>query len=195
MAYCSPSRRGYARSCGCWRYYDDFMPSNYDAVDRAIVEALQRDGRLANVDLADRVGLSPSACLRRTKTLESDGVIAGYHADVDPAAVGLGLRMFISLRVDQHSRANSRRIEESVVAIPQVIACHIVSGDADFLVEALVPDLTAYEGLLLDQILAIGPVTDARTMFAIRTVKTGGDVPLDQWVSAPSGRRAASRDR
>lgn len=158
------------------------MPDErFDAIDRAILAVLQEEGRIPNVDLAERVRLSPSACLRRTKALEKAGVIAGYRADLDRDALGLGLTVFISLRVDQHSRATSRMIEESLMAIPAVVACHIVTGEADFLVQAVVPDLHAYEAVLLDEVLAISPVTDARTMFAIRTVRDSGPLPLAGW--------------
>jgi Lrp/AsnC family transcriptional regulator, leucine-responsive regulatory protein len=158
------------------------MPeTSYDKTDRAILDRLQRDGRIANVDLAEAVALSPSSCLRRTKALEADGIIAGYRAELDRDRTGLGLTVFISLKVHQHSRQTSREIEDALVAIPAVVACHIVSGDADFLIEAVVPDLAAYERLLLDDILAIGPVTDARSTFAIRTVLSRGPLPLGHW--------------
>jgi Lrp/AsnC family transcriptional regulator, leucine-responsive regulatory protein len=157
------------------------MPENsYDKTDRAILAHLQRDGRMANVDLAEAVSLSPSSCLRRTKALEADGIIAGYRAELDRERSGLGLTVFISLRVDQHSRETSRRIETALTVISAVVACHVVSGEADFLVEAVVPNLAAYERLLLDEILAIGSVTDARSTFAIRTVLSRGPLPLDQ---------------
>lgn len=149
-----------------------------DKADRAILERLQRDGRMANVELAEAVALSPSSCLRRTKALESDGLITGYRAELDRAKLGLGLTVFIALKVEQHSRATSRHIEASLTAIPAVVACYVVSGEADFLVEAVVPDLGAYEELLLDQVLAIGPVVDARSTFAIRTVLSRGPLPL-----------------
>jgi Lrp/AsnC family transcriptional regulator, leucine-responsive regulatory protein len=158
------------------------MPSySFDRTDRAILTQLQQRGRMANVDLAEAVRLSPSACLRRTKTLEESGVIVGYRAELDRTRLGLGLTVFISLKVEQHSRETSRTIEDALTAIPAVVACHVVSGQADFLVEAVVPDLGAYEELLLDRILAIGPVTDARSTFAIRTVLSRGPLPLRQW--------------
>jgi Lrp/AsnC family leucine-responsive transcriptional regulator len=149
-----------------------------DKTDRAILTRLQIDGRIANVDLADQVALSPSSCLRRTKALEAAGLIAGYRAELDRAALGLGLTVFISLRVNQHSRETSRHIEAALTAIPAVVACHIVSGEADFLIEAAVADLAAYESLLLDEILAIDAVTDARSSFAIRTVLSRGPLPV-----------------
>lgn len=149
-----------------------------DRTDRAILAKLQTDGRIANVDLAEHVALSPSSCLRRTKALEAAGLIAGYRAELDRATLGLGLTVFISLRVNQHSRETSRRIEAALTAIPAVVACHIVSGEADFLIEAAVADLAAYESLLLDDILAIDAVTDARSSFAIRTVLSHGPLPV-----------------
>ena len=152
-----------------------------DRVDRAIVAELQRDGRIANVDLADAVRLSPSACLRRVKALEASGIIAGYHAEVDRGQAGLGLTVFIGLKVARHSRETSLLVEQAILAIPQVVACYVVSGADDFLVEAAVPDLASYEQVLLDQILAIGPVTEARSTFAIRTVLARGPLPLTHW--------------
>jgi Lrp/AsnC family leucine-responsive transcriptional regulator len=152
-----------------------------DKVDRAIVAQLQRDGRIANVDLADAVGLSPSACLRRVKALEADGIIGGYRAEVSRAKAGLGLTVFVGLKVDGHSRQTSRQVEEALLAIPAVVACYLVSGGDDFLIEAAVPDLAGYEKLLLDQVLAIPAVTEARSTFAIRTVLSRGPLPLEHW--------------
>ena len=152
-----------------------------DRVDRAIVARLQADGRIANVDLADAVSLSPSACLRRVKALESDGIIDGYRAEVSRVRAGLGLTVFIELTVEGHSRETSARIEQALTAIPAVVACHVISGAADFLVEVAVPDLARYEQLLLDEILTIGGVGNARSTFAIRTVLSRGPLPLDHW--------------
>lgn len=158
------------------------MPEHVpDKVDRAIVAELQRDGRIANVDLAEAVGLSPSACLRRVKALEADGIIAGYRAEVSRARAGLGLTVFIGLTVEGHSRETSSLIEEALLAIPAVVACYLVSGSDDFLIEAAVPDLAGYEQLLLDQVLAIPGVTEARSTFAIRTVLSRGPLPLGHW--------------
>ncbi len=163
------------------------MPDNvYDKTDRAILQHLQQDGRVANVDLADAVSLSPSSCLRRTKALEADGIISGYRAELDRERAGLGLTVFIMLKVDQHSRDTSKRIEAALTAIPAVVACHVISGEADFLVEAVVPSLAAYERVLLDEILAIGSVTDARSTFAIRTVLSRGPLPLGQLIDSAS---------
>jgi Lrp/AsnC family leucine-responsive transcriptional regulator len=152
-----------------------------DKVDRAIVAELQRDGRIANVDLADAVGLSPSACLRRVRALEADGIIAGYRAEVSRPRAGLGLTVFIGLKVAAHSREASSQVEAALLAIPAVVACYLVSGSDDFLVEAAVPDLASYERVLLDQLLAIPSIAEARSTFAIRTILSRGPLPLEHW--------------
>jgi Lrp/AsnC family transcriptional regulator, leucine-responsive regulatory protein len=152
-----------------------------DRVDRAIVSRLQVDGRLPNVDLAEAVSLSPSACLRRVKALESSGIIAGYRAEVDRVRAGLGLTVFIELKVESHSQETSAQLEAALTAIPAVVACYLISGTADFFVEVVVPDLAAYEQLLLGQILAIPQVVSAQSNFAIRTVLNRGPLPLNHW--------------
>src|SRR5579871_2206806 len=158
------------------------MPEHVpDRVDRAIVAILQRDGRMANVDLAEEISLSPSACLRRVKALEASGIIAGYRAEVSRLRAGLGLTVFVGIRVGKHSLETSVQIEQALLAIPAVVACYLVSGTSDFLVEAAVPDLAGYEQLLLGQILAIPAVIEAQSTFAIRTVLSRGPLPLDHW--------------
>jgi len=161
--------------------HSDSAPHHPDRTDRAIVRRLQADGRIPNVELADAVSLSPSACLRRVKALEGDGIIAGYRAEVDRVRAGLGLTVFIELTVEGHSRETSARIEQALMAIPAIVACYVISGTADFLAEVAVPDLASYERLLLDQILAIPSVVSARSTFAIRTVLTRGPLPLEHW--------------
>lgn len=154
------------------------MPQ-YDRIDRAILDRLQTDGRIANIDLAEAVSLSPSACLRRLRGLEQDGVISGYRAELDRDRLGLQLTVFIELKVEGHSQESSRRIEHALTSIPAVLACHVISGEADFLVEVAAPTLGAYERILLDQILVIEGVMTAQSTFAIRTVKTRGPLPLN----------------
>src|ERR1700744_3454920 len=102
-----------------------------DRIDRAILSRLQVDGRLPNVDLADAISLSPSACLRRVKALEASGIIAGYRAEVARKEAGLGLTVFIGLKVSGHSHDSSVRIEQALLAIPAIVACYLVSGGSD----------------------------------------------------------------
>jgi Lrp/AsnC family transcriptional regulator, leucine-responsive regulatory protein len=160
----------------------NFVPDHLpDRVDRAILAKLQNDGRIANVDLADAISLSPSACLRRVKALEASGIIAGYRAEVSRLKAGLGLTVFIGLKVAGHSQESSVRIERALLAIPAIVACYLVSGTSDFLVEAAIPDLAGYEQLLLGQILAIPSIVEAQSTFAIRTILSRGPLPLDHW--------------
>jgi Lrp/AsnC family leucine-responsive transcriptional regulator len=150
-----------------------------DAIDRSILRELQAEGRLANNALADRVRLSPSPCLRRLKRLEADGTIRGYRALVDRRRVGLGLTLFVEVQVGGHSRERAREFEAAVMQVDAVIACHVLAGTADFLLEIVVPDLAAYERLLLDTLLVLPGVTDVRSNIAIRTIKESAPLPLD----------------
>jgi Lrp/AsnC family transcriptional regulator, leucine-responsive regulatory protein len=158
------------------------MPEHVpDRVDRAIVARLQRDGRIANVDLADAISLSPSACLRRVKALEASGIIAGYRAEVGRLRAGLGLTVFIGVKVGGQSPETASRVEQALLAIPAIVSCYLVSGTNDFLAEAAVPDLASYEQLLLGEILTIPSVVEAQSTFAIRTILSHGPLPLDHW--------------
>jgi Lrp/AsnC family leucine-responsive transcriptional regulator len=149
-----------------------------DRIDQRILDTLQTDGRLSNVDLAERVGLSPSPCLRRVKQLEDSGMIDGYRAILNRKAIGLGLTVFVELKVGKHSRDNAAMLQRALAAIPEVVSCHMVSGSSDFLAEVVVPDLEAYERLITDKILTLDTVEDLRSNFAIRTVKSNGPLPL-----------------
>jgi Lrp/AsnC family transcriptional regulator, leucine-responsive regulatory protein len=149
-----------------------------DRVDRRLLEVLQTEGRLSNVALAERVHLSPSPCLRRVKALEHDGVIKGYRAMLDREAIGLGLTVFVEVKVEGHSEEKALAIEAAVATMPEVVSAHIVSGDADFLLEVVVPDLRAYERLLLGTLLKLPAISDVRSNFAIRTVKPPAPLPL-----------------
>lgn len=147
-----------------------------DSTDRRILAALQGDGRLTNVDLAQRVALSPSPCLRRVKRLETAGVVRGYRAVLDREAVGLGLTVFVEIKVERHSRENAQTLQNALAAMPEVVSCHMVSGTADFLVEIVVADLRAYEVLLTNRLLTLPMVADIRSNVSLRRIKS--DVPL-----------------
>jgi Lrp/AsnC family leucine-responsive transcriptional regulator len=149
-----------------------------DNFDLAILEALQEDGRATNVDIAEKVNLSPSPCLRRIRHLEQAGVIRGYRADIDRKEVGLGLTVFVEIKVSQHSRENAQAQHDALLHIPEVISCFMISGNADFLAEVVVEDLAAYERLLTDTLLSLPGVSDIRSNFAIRSIKTSGPLQL-----------------
>lgn len=125
-----------------------------------------------------RDAASRPACLRRVKALEHDGVIEGYRAVVGREAVGLGLTVFVEVKVEVHSDRVAEAIEAAVAQMPEVVSCHMVSGAADFLLEVVVPDLRGYERFLLGSLLKVPAVTDVNSNFAIRTVKAPGPLPL-----------------
>ena len=149
-----------------------------DEVDLKILSALQDDGRLSNIDLAGRLNLSASPCLRRTKILEANGVIRGYRAEIDRSKVGLGLTVLVSLKVREHSRDNAERLGKGLLEIPEVVSCHMVSGEADFFAEVVVADLAAYERLLMEKILTLPMVSDVRSNFVLRSIKNDGPLKL-----------------
>jgi Lrp/AsnC family leucine-responsive transcriptional regulator len=149
-----------------------------DSTDRRMLEILQREGRISNAALAERLHLSPSPCLRRLRALERDGVISGYGAVLDRTKLGLGVTVFVEVKVDGHSDRTAAAISEKVSAAPEVISAHIVSGAADFLLEVVVPDLAAYERLMFDTLLRLPNIGDVRSNFALRTVKPASPLPV-----------------
>jgi Lrp/AsnC family transcriptional regulator, leucine-responsive regulatory protein len=150
-----------------------------DSTDLRILRALQRDGRLPNVALAEEVNLSPSPCLRRLKRLEDRGVIAGYRAVLDRRRVGLGLTLYVGIKVAGHSDELANALEAAFNEMEEVVSAHIVSGPAaDFLVEVVVPDLQAYERLLLKKLLTLPGVVDVNSNFSLRNIKSSGPLPL-----------------
>ncbi len=150
-----------------------------DAFDRRILDALQRDGRLSNVDLADEIGLSASPCLRRVRLLEEAGVIRGYQANLDRDEVGLGLMVFIGIKVERHHEDEAEAFRVAVTALPEVISAFLVSGESDFLLQVVVPDLRGYERFLTGVLLKLPGVSDIRSNFAIQTVKAPAVLPLN----------------
>ena len=149
-----------------------------DTVDRRMLEILQREGRISNAALAEKLHLSPSPCLRRLRALEADGVVSGYRAMLDRAKLGLGLTVFVELKVEGHSDRSAAAISERLAAAPEVVSAHIVSGSADFLLEVVVADLAAYERLMFGTLLRLPNVSDVRSNFALRTVKPAGPLPV-----------------
>jgi Lrp/AsnC family leucine-responsive transcriptional regulator len=142
-----------------------------DRTDLALLRALQSEGRLSNVELAERVNLSPSACLRRVQRLEADGVITGYRAEVDPSKLGLNLRAFVRIQLKSHGAADIARFAESIQRWDEVERCHALTGDMDYLIEVRVQDLEHFSRFLLDRLLAGGQVADVNSSFVLRAVK------------------------
>ncbi len=155
------------------------MPNHdLDAIDRRILAALQADGRLSNVELAERVGLSPSPCLRRVNRLEREGYVEGYRAMLGRKQIGLGLTVFVGVKIEGHADDRATAFEEEAVACAEVVACHMVAGDADYLLEVTVPDLDAYQRFLVGTLLNLPLVREVKSTIAIQTLKAGALLPL-----------------
>lgn len=142
-----------------------------DAIDKKILRTLARQGRLTNAELAEQVGLSPSPCWTRVKRLEQAGVIRGYAALLDQAALGLPDTVFIEVMMERHDEAQLRRFEEAVADIPEILECHLVTGEYDYVIKAAVGGTMGYERLLRDRLYRLPGVRHTRTSFALRCLK------------------------
>jgi Lrp/AsnC family leucine-responsive transcriptional regulator len=150
-----------------------------DRYDREILRVLQEDGRISNQDLADRIGLSPSPCLRRVRALEEAGIIAGYRALLDARALGLTLMALIHISMDRHTPERFENFEAEVGAIPEVVECLLITGqDADYQLKVVVKDMDAYQELLLNRITRIQGVTGVHSSFVLRRVVDKTALPL-----------------
>ena len=156
------------------------MPQSFqfDDADRRILEQLQIDGRITNQELSERIGLSPSPCLRRLRQLEASGVVSGYVALVDPVKVGLPVTAFIRVRLDQQDDRHLAIFEEAVAAFPEVMECYLMSGDADYQLRILVESLNAFEDFLRHKLTKIEGVGQVTTSFALRPVVYKTELPL-----------------
>ena len=155
--------------------------SSLDSADLRILDALQRNGRLSNVDLAEKVGLSPSPCLRRVKDLEEDGYIQGYAAILDRRKLGLGVVAFVEVKIDQNAEGDAV-FRRAVRQIPEVVSCFVMTGTMDYLLQIVVPDLDAYAEVSMKRLLQVPGVKDVRSSFVIDVVKHSTALPL------PAGR-------
>ena len=150
-----------------------------DRYDRQILQLLQEDGRISNQDLADRIGLSPSPCLRRVRALEESGLITGYRALVDAKALGLSLMALIHISMDQHTPERFEGFESAVKHIPEILECLLITGQsADYQLKAVVRDMDAYQDLLLNRITGIKGVSGVHSSFVLRRVVDKTALPV-----------------
>jgi len=145
--------------------------TDLDDIDRRILSALQRNGRLSMVELAGQVGLSPTPCLRRVKRLEQEGVIRGYLAIIDPMVLGRALHAFVQVNLDNHAEETVAAFQRAIMARAEVVACYPISGEFDYLLQVMVPDLEAYGEFALKALLRMPGVKDTRSSFAMGVVK------------------------
>ncbi|WP_028918284.1 MULTISPECIES: Lrp/AsnC family transcriptional regulator [Pseudoxanthomonas] len=150
----------------------------FDRTDLRLLALLQREGRASNAELAAQVNLSPSACLRRIQRLEASGVVTGYGARLDPQAIGLGLQAFVRVQLEKHGAPGIERFVAAVQDWDEVVACHALTGDMDYLLHVYVRDLEHFSRFLLDRLLNASGVADVNSSFVLRTVKASGGLPL-----------------
>jgi len=143
-----------------------------DEIDRKIIAALQAEGRLPIVDLADRVGLSATPCQRRVKRLEEEGLIVRYAALVSPAAMGFGLQALVEVTLEDHSEKTVEAFEAAIRARPEVVACYAVTGDMDFLLHVFATDLASFSDFALKALLRMPGVKGTRSSFIMQAIKS-----------------------
>lgn len=160
------------------------LPSvDLDRTDLRILDILQREGRLTNLELAERVSLSPSPCLRRVKRLEESGLIRGYVALLEPARLGLELLAFLNVKLEKRAPVRGGRLafddfRDAVQGWPEVVACHSTSGDADYLMQVRVENLAHFTRFVMETLLRHPGVTDVRSSFALERIKDTTALPL-----------------
>ena len=153
--------------------------SKLDAIDRMILAELQADGRMTNVDLAKRVGISAPPCLRRVRTLEENGYIRGYFADVDARELGFEVQVFAMVGLQSQAEADLSAFEEKCQGWPLVRECHMLNGEADFILKCVAPDLSTFQNFLTEQLTSADNVASVKTSLVIRGAKDEPGVPFD----------------
>ncbi len=160
-----------------------------DRYDIAILAELQREARLSNAELAQRIGLSAAPTWRRVKWLEQEGYITGYRAEIDRRRIGLGVLAFVRVDADRNNAAATRELEKALRALPQVIACHYISGNGTFELQVVATDLDAFSRFTLDTLLVLPNVGDVHTSFSLGEVKAAGALPLNHLSPPKPGSR------
>ncbi|MFT6419979.1 MULTISPECIES: Lrp/AsnC family transcriptional regulator [Porticoccus] len=150
-----------------------------DAYDRAILRKLQQEGRISNQDLAENVNLSPSPCLRRVRRLEEEGVIDGYTARLNARRLGLNLMAFIQISMDKHIPERFEGFESAVANFPEVLECHLITGQAaDYLLKVVVEDMDGYQQFLLNKITRIEGVSGVQSSFVLKSPQNTATLPV-----------------
>src|SRR5579871_1657117 len=152
--------------------------SRLDSIDWRILAALQENARIANVELADKVHLSPSPCLARVKALERDGFIRRYVTLLDPGAIGLGVNVFVQVRLDRQVEPALNAFEKAVAGRPEIMECYLMTGTADYLLRVVVADLEAFQKLLTEFVAKIPGVGNIQSSIALKQVKYKTALPI-----------------
>ncbi|MGC5703088.1 Lrp/AsnC family transcriptional regulator [Pseudomonas sp. NFXW11] len=154
------------------------MPIDLDRIDKALLSALQHNARLTTAELADSVALTTSPCWRRVKLLEESGAITGYQAILSPKALGYGVTAFVSVMMESHSRETARAFEQRLLEIPEIIACHNISGRYDFLLEVLARDLESFGEFAREVLQTLPAVKEIYSSFSFKSVKPARLIPV-----------------
>lgn len=149
-----------------------------DPIDRKLLAELQAEGRVTNVDLASRVGLTAPPCLRRVRGLEEEGIIRGYHADLDPSKLGFAITVFAMVSLRSQAEEDLRAFEDHVKALPEVRECHMLNGEIDFILKVVSKDLQSFQEFLTSKLTPAPNVVSVKTSLTIRTSKHEPGVPL-----------------
>lgn len=150
-----------------------------DRLDRRILFELQQNGRLSFVDLADKVGLSPTPCIERVRWLESAGFIQGYYARLNPKLAGYSMLVFVEISLSYQSQDAFEKLNAAVKSLPFVLECHLISGDADYLIKARITDMSEYRALLGDMLLKLPGVKNSKSYIVMEEVKETFELPID----------------
>ena len=150
----------------------------FDRIDRQILDLLQEDGRMTNVDLAERVGLTAPPCLRRVRALEEQGAIRGYHASLDPATLGYPITVFAMVSLRSQAEADLAAFEGHISEIPEVRECHMLNGEIDFILKIVATDLKSFQEILTSRLTTAPNVTSVKTSLTIRTAKALPGIPV-----------------
>src|SRR5680860_531876 len=149
-----------------------------DKLDQRILAILQQDGRISNQQLAEQIGLSPAACWRRVRSLEETGIITGYSAQLAPERIGQGLCVLVNLSLQRHTIDSTADIERQVSSYPEVLQCFAVTGNADFVLRVIVPDMASYDRFLNEKIFTLQVIAQVNSNFALREIKNTQTIPL-----------------
>ncbi|WP_340586514.1 Lrp/AsnC family transcriptional regulator [Erythrobacter alti] len=150
-----------------------------DSIDRRLLAELQSEGRVTNVDLASRVGLTAPPCLRRVRALEEDGVIRGYHADLDASKLGFAITVFAMVSLRSQAEEDLKAFEDHIKTLPEVRECHMLNGEIDFILKIVSRDLQSFQEFLTSKLTPAPNVASVKTSLTIRTAKHEPGVPLD----------------
>jgi Lrp/AsnC family leucine-responsive transcriptional regulator len=151
-----------------------------DPYDRILLQTLQENGRASNVELSDKVSLSAPQCYRRVRRLETDGIIRGYSAQIDPSAIGLGVVAFVNLHIDREQCKQVRLLEQTIRQFPEILECYTISGDFNYLLKVVATDLKSFSNFLTERLMHVPGVSSVRSMVCLEEIKQASPLPIER---------------